>query len=449
MESSSDLKHLVIVGASFAGLGVLTYVQSSYRITVIEKKDFFEWVCLTPRSMIDKEDWFDKEGTVLLKDTFENKKVFGDNVEYIQGLLTEVVDDKSLKFKRVEGIDFGSDLKSIPEETLNFDFLVLATGANFTINESSVDNVYNIFSRDRRREFFESYREKIEKAKSVLIVGGGATGCETAAELLIQYGDSKKIGLVHGTDRLLPSLPEAASEKAKANLEQNGVKVYLNTRYDERSSLSKEYDFTIKCMGTQVYTPYLDKSFKDCKDAKGRIYVNDHLQITNVNHQLHPSKRPTKGVKVYKNIFCHGDACLTSMNEWKTATAMLGTTGVLVANLAEMCKPSPNLKSIDLVTDNISSVYTAKDYGVVVTNDAVDENPGILGMKTYIYQTYMNYFKGNEGAQAAFFEFGSGFVATLNKYNTSCWYRKSPYSKRPAKERRKKELRAILKGEEP
>lgn len=304
MEGSQELKHLVIVGGSFGGLILLHYISSYFKITVLEKKEHFEWVCMQPKSMLDKNDFYADEATVKLKDTFHTHKVFGENASYIQGLLTEVVDEHTLKFKRTEGLDDQSQIGGVEEETLNFDLLVIATGANYIINEDSVEDVYGIYSYEKKKEFLNKYKTQIDQASSILVVGGGPTGCETAGELLIQYGTSKKIGLIHGQEKLLTGLPEKAGTLCQENFEKNGVKLHLNTRYDPNSEVAKEYDFVIKCIGTHTYTPFFDNDkFKDCKDHRGRIFVNDHMQVTNVNPLIHPSKQNLSNAKVFTNIY--------------------------------------------------------------------------------------------------------------------------------------------------
>ena len=37
-------KHLVIVGGSMAGINLLHYVQNDFKITLIEKREYFEWI---------------------------------------------------------------------------------------------------------------------------------------------------------------------------------------------------------------------------------------------------------------------------------------------------------------------------------------------------------------------------------------------------------------------
>ncbi len=66
--------------------------------------------------------------------------------------------------------------------------------------------------------------DSIKAAKHVVLVGGGPSGVETAAEVVSAFA-GKQVTLVHGGERLLPALPPKAGAKAKAWLEAHGVKV--------------------------------------------------------------------------------------------------------------------------------------------------------------------------------------------------------------------------------
>ena len=47
--------HLVLVGFSFAGFQLLHKLQHLFKVTVVEKKGFFEWTTGTPHSIHDEE----------------------------------------------------------------------------------------------------------------------------------------------------------------------------------------------------------------------------------------------------------------------------------------------------------------------------------------------------------------------------------------------------------
>jgi len=46
-----------------------------------------------------------------------------DNVQYIQAMLTEIVDRKSIRIKKTNGVEDGKELERIQEEVIHFDYL--------------------------------------------------------------------------------------------------------------------------------------------------------------------------------------------------------------------------------------------------------------------------------------------------------------------------------------
>ena len=434
-----------------AGINLLHYVQNDFKITLIEKREYFEWIWMLPKSILDSGSFFEDEATADLRECIEDKKVFGDNVNYIQAIMTQVVDQSTLKIKRTGGLQNKDtleknalDLSNIEEEEIKFDYLVLWTGSNYIANEQNVTDVAHIFTREQRKAYLNKYKKDMEEANSILVVGGGPTGCETVAELLIQHGNKKKIGLLHGTDKLLPGFPDAARDHAKTSFERSGVEVILNTRYNPEMKKTMGYDFTLICIGTKFYTPYFDNDkFSDWKDARGRIFVNDHLQVTNLNPLVKPDPQINK--KVYKNIFCHGDACVTKMNEAKNVPALMYTAEILAYNLKQTYKAMPRFKSVDVMCDNASSVYLSGNDGVLVLNGFTKIDQNILNMKKQVQEAFVKYIKDERNGRKGFIDYIKQKNCMFCCFNNCCCC--CPCSSKKAKSKRRAELRAILNGE--
>jgi hypothetical protein len=120
-------------------------------------------------------------------------------------------------------------------------------------------------------------------------------------------------------------------------MEKNNVEVYTNTDFDESFLATHNYDHVILCKGASYNPSFMKNSseLSDCVNARGRIFVNDYLQITNINpltktltttsaavsltEELDGDHEPlVREEKRFKNIFCFGDICQTSINEEKT-----------------------------------------------------------------------------------------------------------------------------------
>lgn len=237
-------KHLVIVGGSFAGLLLAQKLSSSFNITIVEQKDYFEWICGMPASILNP-DYFQNQATVMLADMIERDRVLGDNVHFLQATLTQIVDSHRIKVKRTDKTEELKTLDNIPEEIINFDFLAICTGTWFKVNETDVQKVAYLFSKEHRAQFLNNYLEQIEKAKSILIVGGGATGSECLGEIQTKYGDTKKYGLMNSQHELLAGFPETAKNKTLRHFEGKNTKLYLGQKYDPDGPIAKQYDFVM------------------------------------------------------------------------------------------------------------------------------------------------------------------------------------------------------------
>jgi NADH dehydrogenase len=153
-------------------------------------------------------------------------------------------------------IDTKARRVQLADAEIGYDWLIVATGAThsylghdewerFAPGLKSIDDALEI-----RRRFLLAFeaaeREGHQGARraklSFVVVGGGATGVETAGTMteLARRGiprdfrliDTKtaRVILVEALDRLLPAFPRDLSERARRDLEHMGVEVRLNSR---------------------------------------------------------------------------------------------------------------------------------------------------------------------------------------------------------------------------
>ena len=92
------------------------------------------------------------------------------------------------------------DIKGALKE-LQFNALVVCTGTNYPHFKEDGHKTL-----EERKVFYFDCEEKIRKADQLMLVGGGATGCELAGEIKFRFPD-KKIVLVHSKERVLPVRP--------------------------------------------------------------------------------------------------------------------------------------------------------------------------------------------------------------------------------------------------
>lgn len=140
-----------------------------------------------------------------------------------------------------------------------------------------------------------------------MIVGGGPTGVELAAEIAVDFPD-KKVTLVHEGTRLLDFIREKASAKVLNWLVSKKVEVILGQSVDLESSLDGAYvtsggetilaDCHFLCIGKPVGSSWLKETFlKDSLDEQGRLLVDSHFRVMHHN-----------------NIFAVGDIANTNVS---------------------------------------------------------------------------------------------------------------------------------------
>jgi apoptosis-inducing factor 2 len=108
-----------------------------------------------------------------------SKLVQASQFEFILGLAESVnVEAKQVDISGTTGTS-----------TLDYDFLILATGAR-----AKGDAPFKaVGSTEDTKAARHSFHREVEKAKKIVVAGGGVTGCETAGELAYEYGNKKEI----------------------------------------------------------------------------------------------------------------------------------------------------------------------------------------------------------------------------------------------------------------
>jgi len=235
-------KQIVIIGAGFAGLKLARTLNNhkNFIITLIDKNNFHQFQPLLYQVAMANLDA--SNVSFPLRNIFRKSK----NV--------------SIRIGNVTQIDKAKNMVETSCGNFIYDYLVLATGAisNFFGNASIEANCLPMKStwealqiRNMLLMHFEdaisSSLLNVEKMLSVIIVGGGPTGVELSGALAEMKRDTlpdeypeldfskMEVLLLEGSGKLLASMSEISSAKAKAYLEEMGVTVMLNT-------LVKSYD---------------------------------------------------------------------------------------------------------------------------------------------------------------------------------------------------------------
>jgi NADH dehydrogenase len=241
VKSAASTKHVVIVGAGFAGLNCAKRLasDSSLRIALIDKNNYQQFQPL-----------FYQVATGILSP--ENAAFNLRNVLFPH----ENVD---VKMSEVVSVDLATrTVKGKSGDTYQGDFLILAAGseANFFGISGANKNAFPMYSlrdaehlRSRLLELFEAADVKGEAAAEnnlhFLVVGAGATGVETAGAIadilqrapkhLYPNVDLSKavVTLVDMGTKVLPPFTEQSQDYAARILKERGVQLRLGLSVKE------------------------------------------------------------------------------------------------------------------------------------------------------------------------------------------------------------------------
>ncbi|KAH8601837.1 hypothetical protein B0O99DRAFT_501073 [Bisporella sp. PMI_857] len=273
--SNGDLKEepgsrsIVIVGASYAGYFAAHLIatalpkDSPYRVVVIEPNSHFHFTWVLPRFCIVKEE----------------HKAFIPYGPYLVGTSVRWVKD------RVATIERGS-VKLRSGGAIPYDFLLIATGSGYGADNGLPSRV-GAEDKAAGLEQLRGVQTRIEQAKKVVIVGGGAVGVELATDAKDAYPE-KHIILVHSRQAVMHRFGPELQAAALKGLQDLGVEVVLGERVqgeqiDGHVNLSSgrkiECDFLIQCGGQKPSSETIRTLSPGSISASGHIRVKPTMQI--------------------------------------------------------------------------------------------------------------------------------------------------------------------------
>ncbi|MBL7888604.1 MAG: NAD(P)/FAD-dependent oxidoreductase [Bacteroidia bacterium] len=235
--NKTNLKRIVIIGGGFGGLKLARELSSSnFQVVLIDKNNYHQFQPL-----------FYQVATAGLEPSaisFPFRKVF------------QNASNVHVRVAEVSRIDAAANRIQTSIGEIEYDYLILAIGAdtNFFGNQNMMKYAMPMKSVSEALSIRNTILENYEKAlvttdeqekqalMNIVIVGGGPTGVEVAGTL----AEMKKtvlpkdypeldfslmqVHLLEGSGRVLASMSEIASEKAKQYLIDLGVDVSLNAR---------------------------------------------------------------------------------------------------------------------------------------------------------------------------------------------------------------------------
>lgn len=232
-------KKVVIVGAGFAGLQLARHLSTtSLEVTLIDKYNFHQFQPL-----------FYQVATARLEPSnisFPLRKIFQNKPNI------------HIRIAEVKSIDTNIRSITTAHETIEYDYLVIATGctSNFFGNKNIAAHSFPMKStteamalRNRILINFENALyatgDDLKATKNIVVVGGGPTGVELAGALAemkknilpkdypdMDFSDLN-IYLLEGSPHTLGPMSKASQQKSQEYLEKLGVLIKTNTIVDD------------------------------------------------------------------------------------------------------------------------------------------------------------------------------------------------------------------------
>ncbi|CAN6871607.1 unnamed protein product [Brassica oleracea] len=273
--ASKQRKRVVVICGGIAGSLAAKLLQFDADVTLIDPKEYFEITWASLRSMVEP--------------SFAERTVINHKNYFKKG---HVVTSPSVNITETDVMTADGDVYDNSNIVIGYDYLVIATGHS------------DLFPKTRQEKLsqYQSEYENIRSSKSVLIVGGGPSGVELAAEIAVDFPE-KKVTLVG--PRLLEFIGEKAADKAFDWLKSKKVEVILNQSVDLNSA--SDGNKTYKTSGAWMVKGEMVDEHLRIKDRKNVFTIGDITSILEIKQGYVAEMHANVAVKNIKVMMSGGE----------------------------------------------------------------------------------------------------------------------------------------------
>ncbi|POY70925.1 hypothetical protein BMF94_6103 [Rhodotorula taiwanensis] len=356
-------KNVLVLGCSYAGARAAKLLSdtlpASHRVVVIDRQSHFNHLYLQPRVSVvpghapkvfvpyqnvlgtpstspastlshAKRHVFVSAAVTALHDGYvELDRDLLDHERDIEGDEDEV-ERLTAELEQAQLDAEGKQAKQHAARRLKWDYMIYALGCTLPPPLASVAR-----TKKDGVSFLEAQQQAINKAESILIVGGGALGIQYATDIADLYNNpanahhlgehseggprprKKRITLVHSRDRFMPLYKPEVHEEVMRRLAELGVEVVLGERpdlgdvADDRPGEQRvlrlkdgrefQYDLLMRCTGQKPNSQLMRDFLPGALDKSGYVNVRNTLQVDVSRCGADLSERVTR------NLFAIGD----------------------------------------------------------------------------------------------------------------------------------------------
>jgi len=364
----SSKKRIVVIGGGFGGITLVKKLKNAgFQIVLLDKNNYHTFQPLLYQVATGGLE--------------------PDSIAYPLRKIFQGYKDFVFRVANVQSVDPGSNTIITDIGAIRYDMLVIATGStnNFFGMKELAENAMPLKSLTEALDLRSLILQNLEKSLiagdakkkylSIVIVGGGPTGVETAGALIelrnhvlpqdypeIDFAQTH-IYLVESGPKLLGVMSERASQKSLEFLERMGVTVLLNTQvknYDgEKATLSNGNEIpTLSLIWSAGVQGQIISGFEKEKIARGNRVMVDRF-----------NKVPGS-----ENIYVIGDLAYMTEDKFPNGHPMVAQVAIQQAkNLAY------NIKNRERSSGRLKP-FSYKNLGVLATigrNKAVADFPFI------------------------------------------------------------------------
>lgn len=295
----SDTHHIVILGSSYSGLavahgllkaipGLKAQTGRSYKVTMISNSTHFWFSVGAPRAMFIPYPKDIMDSFIPIEKGF--KQYPSGLFEFVHAEITGVEDERKTVLYKLKNEKQETAPNTV---TMPYNSLVLATGSKgpsplYSYQGSHVPTL----------DAYKDIQSRLPSAKSIVIVGGGTAGTETAGEIGHLHGKKtsspKDITILSGHERLLKGLRPSIGQRAQEILQGMGVKVEHNLKLTDSNELgngttkvtlsdgsSRTVDMLIVATGRKPASSYLPSSLLD---DQGRVVCDEYTRVPSLKN---------------------------------------------------------------------------------------------------------------------------------------------------------------------
>ena len=375
----SSFPRIVIIGGGFAGISLAKKLRNK-KVQVV---------------LLDKHNYHNFQPLMYQVATGGLEP---DSIAYPIRKIVQEYKDFYFRLAEVREIDAKNNTIYADIGELKFDYLVIATGSktnyfgNKEIERNSMAmktipqslNIRSLILENFEQALLTNDIDERHSLMNFVLVGGGPTGVELAGALAEMkkailpkdYPDldvrKMEINLIQGSNRVLDSMSENASEKAEKFLLDLGVSVWKNVRvtgYDGKtvttnSDLSFDSATVIWTAGVQGALPHGLKADSFIKNVN-RIKVNQYNQIEG-----------------YDNLFAIGDIAVMTSEEFPQGHPMMAQPAMQQGRLL-----AENV--IRLLDKKELKPFVYKDKGSMAT---IGRNKAVVDLPNYKFSGVFAWF---------------------------------------------------------